>query len=60
MTRQHKLGVGIVTIIALALVAGAVFGVYSLLHRNKPAEFQNFSIKVLTGAGRPIRRSDFT
>ena len=53
VARQHKLGVGIVTIIVLALVAAAGLGVYSLLHRDKPAAFQNFSIKIITGTGKP-------
>ena len=51
VARQHKLGVGIVTVIVLALVAGAAFGVYSLLHRSKAVAFQNFSIKTLTITG---------
>jgi serine/threonine protein kinase/Tol biopolymer transport system component len=51
VARQHKLGVGIVTVIVLALVAGAAFGVYSLMHRSKPAAFQSFSTRSLTATG---------
>jgi eukaryotic-like serine/threonine-protein kinase len=54
VARQHKLGVGIVTVIVLALVAGAAFGVYSLLHRTNAAAFQNFSIKALTATGKVV------
>lgn len=55
VARQHKLGVGIITVIVLALVAGAAFGVYSLLHRNKAAAFQNYSVKVLPETGSVIQ-----
>ena len=54
VARQHKLGLGIVAIIVLALVAGAAFGVYSLLHRNNAAAFQNYSIKGLTVTGKVV------
>ncbi len=55
VARQHKLGTGIVATIVLVLVAGAAFGVYSLLHRNNPAAFQNYSVKVLPETGKVIQ-----
>ena len=51
VARQHKLGLGIATIIVLALVTGAAFGVYSLLQRSKPVAFQNYSTRTLTATG---------
>lgn len=52
VARQHKLGVGVISIVVLLLVAGAAFGVYSLLHRSNAAAFQNYSIKSLTVTGK--------
>jgi serine/threonine protein kinase/Tol biopolymer transport system component len=52
VARQHKLGAGIVASIVLVLMAGAAFGVYSLLHRNSRAAFQTYSVKVLPETGK--------
>ncbi len=54
VARQHKWGVGLVTIVVIALVAAAAFGVYLLLHRNQSVAFQNFSIKVLMETGKTV------
>jgi serine/threonine protein kinase/dipeptidyl aminopeptidase/acylaminoacyl peptidase len=55
VARQHKLGTGIVATIVLVLMVGAAFGVYSLLHRNRRAAFQNYSVKVLPETGKVIQ-----
>jgi len=55
VARQHKLGTGIVATIVLVLMVGAAFGAYSLLHRNRRAAFQNYSVKVLPETGKVIQ-----
>ena len=49
--RQNKLGVGIASVIALLLVAGAAYGVYSYVFRAQPVPFQNFSVNKITETG---------
>ena len=49
--RQNKLGVGIASVIALLLVAGAAYGVYAFLSRARPVPFQNFSVSKVTETG---------
>jgi eukaryotic-like serine/threonine-protein kinase len=50
--RQHKLGTGVATLIAIVLVAAAGYGIYTLFNRNRPAPFQNISITKVTEAGK--------
>ena len=50
--RQHKLGTGVATLIAVVLVAAAGYGVYALLNRNRPAPFQNISVTKVTETGK--------
>jgi serine/threonine protein kinase len=50
--RQHKLGLGIGTVIAILVVAAASYGVYALLSRTRPAPFQNFTVSKATLTGR--------
>ena len=54
VARQHKWGVGLITIFVLAILAAAGFGLYSLLQRNKPAAFQSFTINKLTENGKSL------
>ena len=49
---KHKLGLGVVSLIAILLIIAAAFGVYSFLNRSHPAPFQSFAIKKLTSTGR--------
>ena len=49
--RQNKMGAGIASVIALLLVAGAAYGVYSYVSRARPLPFQNFSINKVTETG---------
>ena len=50
--KQHKLGLGIGTVIAVLLVAAAGYGIYALLSRNRPAPFQNFTVSKATVTGK--------
>jgi serine/threonine protein kinase len=50
--KQHRLGFGIGSVIALVLVAAAAYGIYALLSRSKPAPFQNFSVSKATQTGK--------
>lgn len=50
--RQHKFGTGVVTLIALALVAAAAYGVFALFNRNRHIPFENISITKVTETGK--------
>jgi Tol biopolymer transport system component len=52
--KQHKLGVLGGALVALALVAAAGFGVYSMLHRTAATPFQNFGISQVTNSSRAV------
>src|SRR5262249_55953790 len=45
--RRHKLGVGLMALIAAIVLAAAGYGVFALLHRPRPAPFQSMSISKL-------------
>src|SRR5215469_1882536 len=49
--RQNKLSVGVASVIALLLVAGAAYGLYSFAFRARPVSFQNFSVNKVTESG---------
>ena len=50
--KQHKLGLGIGSVVAILLIAAAAYGVYALLSRSKPAPFQNFAVSKVTQTGK--------
>src|SRR5712691_1049549 len=50
--RQHKLGIGITSVIALALIAAAAYGIYALLSRSHALPFQNISVTKVTETGK--------
>jgi Tol biopolymer transport system component len=50
--KQHKLGVGLGSIIAVLLIAAAGYGVYALLSRTGPTPFQNFTVSKATVSGK--------
>jgi eukaryotic-like serine/threonine-protein kinase len=52
--KQHKWGVSAGAIVGLIVLAAAIFGVYSLFYRPKPAPFQNFTINQITNSGEAI------
>ena len=50
--KQHKLGATGIAVAGVTVLAAAVFGVYSLLHRTSGAHFQNFTITQVTNSGK--------
>ena len=51
VAREHKVGASVATLITIAVLAAAAFGVYVLLHRARTAPFQNFSVTKVTDSG---------
>jgi eukaryotic-like serine/threonine-protein kinase len=49
---QHKMGLALTSVIVLALIAAAAFGVYSFLTRKKSAGFESFAVTKVTETGR--------
>jgi len=52
VARQHKLGVGITSLVAIVLVAAAAYGLYAFLFRTRSVPFQNFSVNKITETGK--------
>jgi serine/threonine protein kinase len=52
--KQHKFGLAGGVIVAVAVVAAAGLGVYSLVHRPLSAPFQNFSITRVTNSNKAV------
>ncbi|MGA2416817.1 MAG: protein kinase [Candidatus Sulfotelmatobacter sp.] len=52
--KQHKFGLAGGAILALAVLAAAGFGVYSMLHRAVPTPFQNFTIAQVTNSNKAL------
>ena len=50
--REHKLGVGVTSLIAILLIGAAAYGIYALLSRAKPVAFENFSVNKVTDTGK--------
>jgi len=50
--KQHKWGATGIAVAGLTVLAAAVFGVYSLVHRTNGAHFQNFAITQVTNSGK--------
>jgi serine/threonine protein kinase len=50
--RQNKLGLGVISLIALVLLAGAAYGFYSFFFRTRSTPFQNFSVNKITESGK--------
>ena len=53
--KQHKLSLGVISLVAVLLVAAAGYGIYALLSRSRPAPFQNFSVSKVTQSGKSTR-----
>ena len=51
VAREHKIGASVATLITIAVLAAAAYGVYVLLHRAHSAPFQNFSVTKITDSG---------
>jgi eukaryotic-like serine/threonine-protein kinase len=52
--KQHKFGLVGGALAALAILAAAGFGVYSMLHRTAPTPFQNFGISQVTNSNKAV------
>ena len=52
VAKQHKLGLGITSLVAILLVGAASYGIYAFLSRTRPAPFQNFSVSKITETGK--------
>ena len=52
VAKQHRLGLGIASLVAILLVVAAAYGIYAMLSRSKPAPFQNFSVSKVTENGK--------
>ena len=50
--KQHKLGLGIGSVVVILLVGAAAYGIYALLSRSKPVPFQNFAVSKITQTGK--------
>jgi eukaryotic-like serine/threonine-protein kinase len=49
---QHKVGLGVTALLAVALIAAAAYGVYAFFMRPHPVPFENISIAKVTETGR--------
>jgi eukaryotic-like serine/threonine-protein kinase len=52
VARQHRVGAAVASLVALAVLAAAAFGIYAFLTRTGPLPFQNFTITQVTNTGR--------
>ena len=52
VARQHRIGTVVASLVALALLAAAAFGVYAFLSRTGPVPFENFTISQITNTGK--------
>ena len=52
VARQHRIGLGVASVIAVLLVAAAAYGIYALFSRTRPAPFQNVSVSKVTETGK--------
>jgi eukaryotic-like serine/threonine-protein kinase len=50
--REHKLGIGITSMIVILLMAAAAYGVYAFFFHTRSAPFQNFSVNKITDTGK--------
>jgi serine/threonine protein kinase/Tol biopolymer transport system component len=50
--REHKFGAGVATLVAVAVLAAAGYGIYAFLNRSRPMPFQNISITKVTDTGK--------
>ena len=52
--RQHKLGIGVTSVIVILLVAAAAYGIYALLSRARPVPFQDSYVTKITDTGKAM------
>jgi eukaryotic-like serine/threonine-protein kinase len=51
VAREHKFGIGAISVIVLVLVAAAAYGIYAFLNRAPAVPFQNFGVTQVTSTG---------
>jgi eukaryotic-like serine/threonine-protein kinase len=49
--RQHKVSALTISLLAVAVLAAAAYGIYSFINRSHPSPFQNISISKITSTG---------
>ena len=49
---EHKIGTALTSVVLLALVAAAAFGIYSFLSRKKTSSFEHFTVTPITETGK--------
>ncbi len=52
VAKQHKFSLGVISVVAILLIAAAGYGIYALLSRERQAPFQNFSASKVTETGK--------
>jgi len=52
VAKQHKLSLGVISLVAVLLIGAAGYGIYAMLSRARPAPFQNFSVGKVTETGK--------
>jgi serine/threonine protein kinase len=52
VARQHRVGTAVASLVALAVLAAAAFGIYAFLTRTGPLPFQNFTVTQVTNTGK--------
>jgi eukaryotic-like serine/threonine-protein kinase len=52
VARQHRVGTVVLSLIVLAILAAAAFGVYAFVTHSGPLPFQNFAITQITNSGK--------
>ena len=55
VAKQHKFSLGVISLVAILLVAAGSYGIYTFLARPKAAPFQNFSVSKVTETGKALR-----
>jgi len=52
--RQHKTGAVVGTLLAMAVLLAAAYGVYALIEKNRSRPFENFSVTKVTETGNSV------
>ena len=52
--RQHKTGAILGSLLAAAILLAAVYGVYSIIEKNRPRPFENFTVTKVTETGNSV------
>jgi len=52
VAKQHKVSLGVISVVGILLIAAAGYGIYALLSRERPAPFQNVTASKVTQTGK--------